>query len=544
MIYPKNIKESKNAEYKVFQVLKNLPDEDYTVFYNQEFVSDNLSKEKLQYEIDFIIVDHRNNSFKNILILEVKGGNISYNAEREEWSQSGRLMTKSPTYQVTSSTKSFLQRYKSLLENTNVSWGLCFPDVEVTTSDNLPKNVNRLQVFDYNDLRNIDVKLDAFFDWHAQKIGKEGGEFSKFIILKNELLKGCDLFKPLSKEFEENNTIFLKLTSQQAKTIRMLKSNNNFCVQGPAGSGKTLIAYQQALEYKRQGLDVLYITFNKQIATQLRHVARKEPQINEKEGKLEITNFHFWAGRFAEQNPSYKKEKSSDEFFNTYIPNKALEMIKKPEFDVVIVDEGQDFRLNWLELLNRILKKEGKFLLFLDKNQDIFKAYQGVPNHRKVTKVDLEENCRNTKTIIKFLKEIIPNCDMVAMENSPEGSEVVIKKFKDNEEQIKFLDQEIYNLINKHKVLPGDIMIITNNVDNVSSLRGITLLGGVPLKSTYDRDFGKNKDYVFHTVINVFKGLEAEVVFLIDTQNVFADSNAFYTQASRAKNKLYVNFTK
>ncbi len=542
MIYPISIQESKNAEYKVFQILKNLPDEDYTVFYNQEFISDSLSKEKLQYEIDFIIIDHRNQRFNGLLVLEVKGGNIFYDAIQGEWNQSGRIMQKSPIYQVTSSSKSLLKRYFGLLKNVNVSWGLCFPDVEIEQNDSLPTSLSRVAVFDANNLRNIEVSLADFFDWHEDKIGRQGDDYNTFLKLKDELLKGCDLFKPLSREFEENNQTFLKLTNQQIKVVKMLKNNQNFCIQGPAGSGKTLVAYQQALEYKRQGLGVLYVTFNKQIATHLRHLFRKEEIINEHEGSLDITNFHFWAGRIAEQNPTYIKEKSSDEYFNTYIPNKAIEMITAPTFDVVIVDEGQDFRPNWLELLNKTLKKEGKFLLFLDENQDIFSAYKGVPNHRNVVKLELEENCRNTRKIINFLREIIADCEMTPMDGSPEGSEVILKKFENNEQQINFIDEQISDLINKHRVSPGDIMIIANNIDNISSLRGRTQLGGVPLKSTYDKEFGRSKKNIYHSVINVFKGLEAEVVFVIDGQNIFNDKKSFYTQASRAKNKLFVSY--
>lgn len=544
MIYPSEIEKSDNAEYKVFQLLSKLPDSLFTIFYNQEFVSDKLSGEKNQYEIDFLIVYHPDNFFLSVLVLEVKGGNISYSGHTGEWRQNGRKMDKSPVSQVTSNMFSLLSRYSHLLRNINVAWGLCFPDVDITEKAELPHNLIRSKVFDFGDLQFLKDKLLHFFDETINGVNRPGSSISTFDTFKNELLKGCDLFKPLNREINDNNLKFLKLTAQQSKIVKAISKNYNFCIQGPAGSGKTLIAYQQALEYKRQGLKVLYVTFNKQIASHLRKQFRQESILKDEEGEMEITNFHFWALRIAEKNPTYSKEKNSDEYFNTYIPNKAIEVLKNEnsKYDVLIIDEGQDFRNNWLELLNKALKSEGKFLIFKDENQDIFEAFGGVPHHRNIVHLELSENCRNTKKIILFLNSLIKDFNMIPMEESPEGPEVVIKSFNSNNDQLEFIDNEIKNLILTHKVNPADIIILTNNIEKNSSLRNVNKIGGVNLKSTYDKDFGRNKDFVFQSTINVFKGLESEVVFLMDAQNITTKPKTFYTEASRAKNKLYVCF--
>ena len=81
--------------------------------------------------------------------------------------------------------------------------------------------------------------------------------------------------------------------------------NPNICVQGPAGSGKTYIAFNKAIEFAEQGLKVMYVCFNKTLATELRHRYRNLNMPREFE--VEFTNFHFWALRIAEQNPTYKK---------------------------------------------------------------------------------------------------------------------------------------------------------------------------------------------------------------------------------------------
>ena len=235
---------------------------------------------------------------------------------------------------------------------------------------------------------------------------------------------------------------------------------------------------------------------------------------------------------------SEDEEKTDEEFFTTYIPNKAREVITEPLYDAIIVDEGQDFRENWLELLNKVLKQDGRFLFFMDENQDIFETFKGVPNHRNITKCHLEENCRNTKIIIEKLKETLPNATMIPMEGTPDGQPITNITFSNNEEQINELDRQIKILIEKG-IRPNQIIILTNNSEDGSSLKGIKTLGGKKLISTYDREYGRDINCIAQTTINVFKGLEADIVFILDTQNI-NNKNSFYTQASRAKQLLYI----
>ena len=43
-------------------------------------------------------------------------------------------------------------------------------------------------------------------------------------------------------------------------------------------------------------------------------------------------------------------------------------------------------------------------------------------------------------------------------------SDVIINSFKSNEDQLDFMDSEIRDLIQTHKVTPSDILILTNNI--------------------------------------------------------------------------------
>ena len=76
-IYPEffpKIDSENDPEKLVFNKLKSLP-ENYTIFYSKKFKGKFKTKEEA--EIDFIIFD----GSKNIICLEVKGGEIEYNGE-------------------------------------------------------------------------------------------------------------------------------------------------------------------------------------------------------------------------------------------------------------------------------------------------------------------------------------------------------------------------------------------------------------------------------------------------------------------------------
>lgn len=536
MIFPEKFtKTDEPAEEKVFKALSKLPDSDFTTFFSQEFTAIN-SREKNEYEIDFIVVDHRNNKLNAILVIEVKGGNIVFNGATQVWLQNGREMKKAPNKQASSAMNNLVSRFRFLSLNIPFHWALWFPDIQINSNEWLPTAVSKDRLLDSNSITYCIESIPFLFDEIIETNQREGAPFSDFLKLKDILLRSVGFFKPLHKEFEENENTFKKLTENQGKIFKYIDINPNICVQGPAGSGKTFIAFNKAIEFAERGMKIMHVCFNKTLATELRHRYRNLNMPREFE--IEFTNFHFWALRIAEQNPTYRKEKADEEFFNTYIPNKAKEVITEATYDAIIIDEGQDFRENWLELLNKVLKKEGRFLFFMDENQDIFETFKGVPNHRSVTKCHLEENCRNTKLIIEKLRETLPNATMVPMEGTPDGQPILNINFTSNIEQIAELEKQIKSLLYKG-IRPNQIIILTNNLEDSSSLKGIKTLGEKKLISTYDREYGRDTNCIAQTTINVFKGLEADIIFILDAQNI-SNRNNFYTQASRAKQLLYI----
>src|SRR5690606_39047385 len=116
------------AERKVFEALNKLDSYDFDVFWNRTFAG-NTDEEKHLYEIDFLVFDLREETLNHIFVIEVKGGNLKFEATENKWFQSGREMDAAPDHQVMSCASNLIKRYKDALEyKVPVTWLLWFPD--------------------------------------------------------------------------------------------------------------------------------------------------------------------------------------------------------------------------------------------------------------------------------------------------------------------------------------------------------------------------------------------------------------------------------
>ena len=82
MIYPPHFpKDYENiAEKRVYSAMSALPPDDYDVYFQKTF-SGSGCRENDDYEIDFLVIDKRNDRFNAMLVLEFKGGKLTFSAK-------------------------------------------------------------------------------------------------------------------------------------------------------------------------------------------------------------------------------------------------------------------------------------------------------------------------------------------------------------------------------------------------------------------------------------------------------------------------------
>ena len=203
----------------------------------------------------------------------------------------------------------------------------------------------------------------------------------------------------------------LNLNDDQVEIAKTRTATGYRRVKGPAGSGRSVALTARAVELDRQGKRTLVCTYNITLVNYLRYLIARHARHHEFfRRQIDVFYFHDWClhvCRSAGQEYDYIKfldeieeakiamvhaegtvnyshlrkvwENKKDEVFQDRIPELTRDIYKNPPsnnvlpyYDAILVDEGQDFMLDWWNTLRASVKSEGEKLLVADKAQDIY----------------------------------------------------------------------------------------------------------------------------------------------------------------------------
>ena len=182
----------------------------------------------------------------------------------------------------------------------------------------------------------------------------------------------------------------LELDRIQLSFVKTRTNSGYRRIKGPAGSGKSIVLAARAAELLGEGKEVLVVTFNITLLNYLMDISVRWPQSGGKT-RQNITwlNFHLWCKRMCQENDA------EAEYDNLWGGNKDLDRkdlertlaidlpelvsrtldkphVSTPNYDAILVDEGQDFRPSWWNVLRKVRKENGEMLLVADATQDIY----------------------------------------------------------------------------------------------------------------------------------------------------------------------------
>lgn len=538
MIYPSELKSfsESRAEETVYNKLSKLSDR-YDIYFSRRFVQLN-NFEKPEYEIDFIVCVPN----EAVLCLEVKGGVINYDGNNNRWFQNSNPLKVGPDIQATTASHSIINRYKNLSRDVPIGWAVCFPDCELPDDVRLPTSLDKSKVIDQKSLLFLDMALESIFgqikSQYPERTGCRHYVYNEF---KNDLLRGLGLVQRLGTRFKHEQERFIELFDSQLSVFKQVFENDRILVNGPAGSGKTIVAKELVKELASDNHNVLFLCYNRTLANKLSY----DTGIRNNE-KITCGSFHSFTKRLVENyDKQWWNNQSTNEnnFWELELPAKLEELIDNQDdlskYDALVIDEGQDFKEFWFELLFRLVNKKGKKVIFLDRVQDIFNRNVTIPEMDQFVKFALPENCRNTKKIVKYLEQIIE--EPIKVRNIPQGDDVDLYTAKNAIDLQTKLVSEIKDLTSNHDVQNDQILILLNCEKSSSSISNLKRIGRFDIKAL-DNKARVQRDSIAYSNINMFKGLEWDIVFVIDTQLIASESlkSVLYTEASRARHKLYV----
>lgn len=170
-------------------------------------------------------------------------------------------------------------------------------------------------------------------------------------------------------------TVKISLNTAQQKFSEPLWGHHR--VRGVAGSGKTQVIAYRAGKLASMGYKVLILSFNITLWHYIRDMIQRSPfEFSWKQ--IVITHFHGFCNdmlnEFGKKWPSNNK---GEDVYRYIVPEMVLSLIKESnsgidKFDAILIDEGQDYYIEWYQMLKEFLSDRDELVVVCDKKQNIY----------------------------------------------------------------------------------------------------------------------------------------------------------------------------
>ncbi|NRO96310.1 ATP-binding domain-containing protein [Paraburkholderia sp. NMBU_R16] len=313
-------------------------------------------------------------------------------------------------------------------------------------------------------------------------------------------------------------------------------------VIGTAGSGKTQLAVQVMRDAAASGKRALYVCFNRPLAD---HIARVAPE------GAKVANYHQlcdWIARDVGRAPDFQ---SADVFARLEAVFAQAPIDEHWRFDVLIVDEGQDFQEPWVEALARLVQPGGAWWWLEDPLQNLYmREPVALPGWTVLTETT---NYRSPRDVLDYVRDKVgdaaPRAAGLGSGSPFDGSQVVLTSYEDStpsavvEATKRAITQALALGFRKQ-----DIAVLSYRGREGSVFTALDQLGPHRLKSftgKYDL-FGspeyRDGDVLLESIYR-FKGQSAPCVILTEVDFDALDERAarkLFVGATRATMKLIV----
>ena len=564
---PEMLKLGIQTEYEVYNKLKKFSDE-FEIFCGPKFLKKNIHGDMRDGEYaDFIII-HKN---KGILFLECKGGNISYNPNEVRWYQNKKQLKKSPIKQANDGKLNLINFLKSpkYREEINIDsiptiHGAIFPNTPKPDNLHLGADIKPEMIIWAQDYEEFEKSIINLLDINQST--KDITDDEKRLIQR--ILYGDRLdnpFKEILKHGEHMQEI--EFDEDQRMLYNFMFSNKRLIIRGLAGTGKTILAAKKATEESNNEKRVLVLTKTVGVGRFLSLLTRSKQF---KRNFLEISSIDGFVSNLARRlkidinNPHKLEDDEKRKHFDEYLPNlckKIFEENVDKKFDVLIVDEGQDFHKNWYDILKIIVKDDGHMFLFYDPLQkQISNSMAETLNENKdnYPYFNLTANYRNSSLITNFLSKLINKFYSDVNASYSKFSKFDGKKpefiVADNfDEIVDKSKNKVLRLISEEKFNGSDIAILSDlsmkpaNYNSKNSLRAnleendLEVISAREYAMPYIREGYENK--ITFDSIKRFKGLEKPIIILVNLDNNLDNEDKMrdiYSGLSRARGHLII----
>jgi len=539
-----------DAEKKLFRNFKKYKTDDDIIILHSLGIAEHVNK--IFGEIDFVVICK-----EGILCIEVKGGQVDRIGGKWRFTNRYGAMTEKvegPFQQVQGNMHSLRSYLKKRLGTDDPIFRCQFASAVIIPDMNFSltgADIIRDILFDNSFQWNLQTIIEKSFSyWHDQMIDKHG--FGGGDLELSEMNRAADLLRgdfrliPLMRsKIDQIDKELGVMTEEQYDILSSLSDNDRLLIRGMAGSGKTLLAMEQARRAYWEGKSVLFLCFNSAIARYVKYKFDYETV------DITVSTIHALMQKECGTEPS---DDYPSEYFSKTLPEAFLNLPTVSDYDLVIVDEAQDLlNRKYISCINRLVKEgldNGCWGLYYDANQNIFQDNKeldeciSIMKKKYAVSYELTVNCRNTSQIVRA-NNMISNIS-TSGRSRVEGDEAEYICYSSKDEEFQLILRTLQELSNEG-IRGNEIVILSRyKPDNpLNCLHGRSMYRPYKLK-VYGDVWTRNNDEVQFSTIASFKGLESKVILIVDVDRMDDSFSRLlhYVAVSRARSNLYFFYDK
>lgn len=352
-----------------------------------------------------------------------------------------------------------------------------------------------------------------------------------------------EVIQPAAQRRSEQEEELRAYTEEQYAALDGMSRYERVVFEGPAGTGKTVLALEAAQRAAAEGKRVGLICFNRLLGQWLEREAATLG------GLVTAATLH----RLMLQAAGAEVPRPLPAgYFETQLPEQAIERLldrdDPPLFDTLVIDEAQDIlRDPYLDFLDLVCEgglAAGSWTMFGDfERQALFDAAdvsleRFLEDRAAASVFGLRVNCRNTPRVarwVSMLSALDPAYSRIRRPDS--GPPPRTRYYSDDQEQLERLAKLLGELY-ESGFEGRDIVILSFKRDGAASRLSVA-----PWRDRLrPYDLAERGSYVGYTTVQAFKGLEAPVVILTDVDQIQGERarSIFYTATTRPTQRLYV----
>ena len=528
----------RSAECSVYESLEKQLGDDFHVFYSSPWIGTTPDGTEIDGEADFTVA----HADYGLLVIEVKGGRVRIEDDTRQWQSTNRhditFRIKNPVEQARSGKHQLFKKLKNSKHwrsrYINIRHGVILCDSHRPARALGPDMP--LKIFAFSE------DIDRLDDWVLQRLhvdliaenssynplGKDGIE-----ALVSLLSKGVELQVSLDRLFSQDKADIERLTEEQYFILNDLSENNRMAVAGAAGTGKTTLAVQKAIQVAGEGKQSLLVCFNELLAVFLAEKLKDIPY-------LTVSTFHRFCIKTAKvAGITLGHYRADVQYYNKTLPDllfEALSMKNDIRFDAIIIDEGQDFLDNWYLVLECALKDidSSIFYVFYDNNQQVQHQGWDFIANIPATRYRLSRNMRNTRHIFELGNRFYAGDPVKPA--GPVGQPISLIPLPRNKDDFTLLKKQLGLLITKENIPAHHITILVSNKNTVDTI----VRGGYIGKFEVSEGADSRSNCVTVETVRRFKGLDSPVVILFLPERYLDEVEMLYVAISRAQVKLII----